>query len=255
MKEMDVLTLRNRTAIVTGGTRGIGYEIARKFLSAGMNVAIIGTNEKGVKEAAETLQGQGAACKGYVCDVSSVGEIKTTLKTIGEDFLSIDVLVNNAGILDVSKIGTLSEEEWDKVLDVNLKGTYFFTQEAVPYLEKSKHPRIINIGSNAGRMGGFENGLAYTASKGGVVALTYGAARRLAPKKITVNCVAPGTIETEMSKDNYDEEAHKRLLARFPLGRLGRPEEVAAAVCYFASEESGFTTGAVLDVNGGMFMG
>jgi 3-oxoacyl-[acyl-carrier protein] reductase len=122
-------------------------------------------------------------------------------------------------------------------------------------LEKSEYPRIINIGSNAGRMGGFENGLAYTASKGGVVALTYGAARRLASKGITVNCVAPGTIETEMSKDNYDEAAHKRLLARFPLGRLGRPEEVAAAVCYFASQESGFTTGAVLDVNGGMFMG
>ena len=104
-------------------------------------------------------------------------------------------------------------------------------------------------------MGGYENGLAYTASKGGVIALTYGAARRLASKKITVNCVSPGTIVTEMVEEGYDDEAKQKLIARFPVGRMGRPMEVADAICYFASEKSSFTTGAVLDVNGGMFMG
>ena len=127
-------------------------------------------------------------------------------------------------------------------------------QQALPYLEKSRYPRVINISSNAGRMGGYENGLAYSASKGGVIALTYGLARRLAPKGITVNCIAPGTIESNMSRC-YDESVRNRLLSRFPIGRFGVPEDVAAAACFFASEESGFTTGAVLDVNGGLFMG
>jgi 3-oxoacyl-[acyl-carrier protein] reductase len=123
---MGVLTLKNRTAIVTGGTRGIGYEVAKKFLDAGMNVAVIGTNEIGISKAVKTLQGQKALCRGYVCDVTSVQEIEKTLRLISEDFSVIDVLVNNAGILDVSKIGTLSEEQWDKVLDVNLKGCSIF---------------------------------------------------------------------------------------------------------------------------------
>jgi 3-oxoacyl-[acyl-carrier protein] reductase len=148
----------------------------------------------------------------------------------------------------------MSPEHWDTIIAVNLKGSFLVAQQALPHLETGRAPRIINISSNAGRMGGFENGLAYTASKGGQIALTYGLARRLAPKGITVNCIAPGTIESDMSQ-SYDDATRGRLLTRSPLGRLGTPEEVAAAACYFASEESGFTTGAVLDVNGGMFMG
>lgn len=241
-----------RTAIVTGGTRGIGYAIARQLLGEGYGVAIIGRSGERAKDAAERL---GTRCKGYPCDVSDVSQIEGILRQIHQDFGSIDVLVNCAGILDASKIDTLTEREWDAVINTNLKGTFFMIQKAIPYLEKGKSPRVVNISSNAGRMGGYENGLAYTASKGGVIALTYGAARRLAGKGITVNCVAPGTIETEMSEDGYDEAARKRLLGRFPLGRMGKPNEVAEAVSYFASEGASFTTGAVLDVNGGMFMG
>lgn len=241
-----------RNVVVTGGTSGIGYETAKYLLGEGYAVAIIGRNQKKIDDAVESL---GTLCKGYHCDVSSVNEIENTLKQINCDFGSIDVVVNSAGILDTSKIDTLTEEEWDNVIDINLKGTYFMMQKAIPYLEKVKCPRIINVSSNAGRMGGFENGLAYTASKGGIISLTYGAARRLASKGITVNCVAPGTIVTEMAERGYDEETKKRLIARFPVGRMGRPEEVAAAISYFASEKSSFTTGAVLDVNGGLFMG
>ncbi|MBM6721512.1 SDR family NAD(P)-dependent oxidoreductase [Pseudoflavonifractor phocaeensis] len=249
-----MFTLSGRTAIVTGGSRGIGYAIGRALAQSGMNVAILSKNEVHAAKAAAKLTEQGYSCRGFACDVSDVNQISSVLKNIFEFYNAIDVLVNCAGILDTLPIEELTEEVWDNVLDTNLKGTFFMTQKVIPYLEKSHAPRIINISSNAGRMGGYENGLAYSASKGGIISLTYAEARRLAPKNITVNCVAPGTIESDMSQ-TYDQDAHERLLSRFPLGRLGTPEEVAAAVCYFASEEAAFTTGAVLDVNGGLFMG
>ena len=187
-------------------------------------------------------------------DVSDVASVETALVTIDQHFGSIDVLVNSAGVLDMSKIDEMTIEHWDEVMAINARGTFFMIQKSVKYLEKSKAPRIINISSNSGRMGGFENGIAYSASKGAMIAMTYGIARQLASKKITVNCVAPGTIESDMLNAR-DEETIKRLLDRFPIGRFGKSDEVAAAVCYFASEEAGFTTGAVLDVNGGLFMG
>lgn len=249
-----MLTLKGRTAVVTGGSRGIGYAISQALLEAGMEVAMMSHRKLSVEKAASIMRSRGYRCEGYQCDVSDPENIKSTLGKIYQHHRSIDVVVNCAGVLDMQPIDFLTEEEWDKVIGVNLKGTFFMIQHSVDYLENSKAPRIINISSNAGRMGGFENGLAYTASKGGIISLTYGAARRLAPKGITVNCIAPGTVESDMS-DSYDIEARDRLTARIPLSRLGSPDEVAAAVCYFASEESGFTTGAVLDVNGGMFMG
>ncbi len=241
-----------RTAVVTGGTSGIGFATAKYLIAHGYQVAVIGRDEEKLNSAEHSL---GKKCRGYTCDVSIILQIEETLNRINTDFGSIDVLINSAGILDTSKIDTLTEQEWNNVIDINLKGTFFMIQKAIPFLEMSEHPRIINVSSNAGRMGGFENGLAYTASKGGIIALTYGAARRLAAKGITVNCVAPGTIVTEMSDAGYDKDTQKRLLTRFPIGRMGKPDEVAAAIAYFASEEAAFTTGAVLDVNGGMFMG
>jgi 3-oxoacyl-[acyl-carrier protein] reductase len=164
------------------------------------------------------------------------------------------VLVNSAGILSTQNIKEMTRENWDRVLTVNLTGTFFMVQQTLPWLEKSPAPRIINISSNAGRMGGFEGSLCYAASKGGIISITYGLARQLAPQNILVNCIAPGTTMTDIVKA-YTPEAMARLLPRFPLGRLGKPEEIAAAACFFASEEASFTTGAVLDVNGGMFMG
>ena len=242
-----------RTAAVTGGTRGIGLAVSKALIEDNIRVAAISMNQESIDNAQRQFAGI-ESFRGFLCDVRNVNDIEAAAKEVYKFFGSIDILVNCAGIIDISRIDTLTESDWDNVIDTNLKGAYFMIQKMLPYLEKGNSPRIINIASNAGRMGGFENGLAYTASKGGLIALTYGAARRLAPKGITVNCVAPGTIESDMSAE-YDEETHKRLLARFPVGRFGRPEEVAAAVRYFAGVDSGFTTGAVLDVNGGMFMG
>jgi 3-oxoacyl-[acyl-carrier protein] reductase len=164
------------------------------------------------------------------------------------------VLVNCAGVLELEDPEELSEEIWDRVIDVNLKSYFFVIQICLPFLKKSKHPRIVNISSNAGRMGGYANGTAYAASKGGVISLTYNLARKLAKFGITVNCVAPGTIETEMIRQISISEK-QNLLDKFPLGRFGTVNEVASAVSYFVMEESAFTTGSVLDVNGGLFTG
>lgn len=251
----NCLTLEGRNAIVTGGSSGIGLAMVKGLADAGMNVAIFARSKERIQDAIK----DSSNCKGKVigiqCDVSFIDDINKALENANQILGSIDVVINSAGIIDISTIDNITEEQWDQVMNINLKGTFFMIQKSLPYLRQSKAARIINISSNAGRMGGFENGLAYTASKGGIISLTYGAARRLAPEGITVNCIAPGTIETEMTKDKYVGEIRERLLNRFPLGRLGQPNDVVAAACYFASEESGFTTGSVLDVNGGLFMG
>lgn len=254
IEDQTALILKHRTAVVTGGSRGIGLAIAQRFAKVGMNVGVLSVHEESAQAAAKSLSDAGYSCAGVTCDVSDLESVRNAIQSVVARFGGIDVVVNCAGVLDVLPIQDISPEHWDEIMGINLKGCFLVSQQTIPFLEKSRFPRIINISSNAGRMGGYENGLAYTASKGGMIALTYGLARRLAPKGITVNCIAPGTIESEMSQA-YDEAARSRLLSRFPVGRIGTPEEVAAAAMYFASEESGFTTGAVLDVNGGMFMG
>jgi 3-oxoacyl-[acyl-carrier protein] reductase len=250
--QFSPLTLAGRTAVVTGGSRNLGLAVAGKFAASGMQVGLLSVSPGAAEAAARSLGGQLAI--GIQCDVTNAGSVQGALTRVADRFGGIDVVVNSAGVLDMAKIEEMSVEHWDKVMAINLRGTFLVVQKALPYLEKSRAARVINLSSNSGRMGGFENGMAYSASKGGVIALTYGLARQLAARNITVNCIAPGTIESDMSRAR-DPAALTRLLNRFPVGRLGTADEVAAAACYFASEEAGFTTGAVLDVNGGLFMG
>lgn len=254
MSDDSVLTLAGRVAVVTGGSRGIGLAISRKFLAADMRVAVLSKSENTSDVVARDLSLIQSKALGVQCDVTQSESLSQALAIVAEHFGAIDVLVNSAGILDRESIADMTSEQWNHTLSTNLGGTFLACQHSIPFLRMSKAGRIINIASNAGRMGGFENGMAYTASKGGVIALTYGLARQLAQDRITVNCVAPGTIDSDMTGD-MSQEARERLLLRFPLGRFGTTDEVAAAACYFASEEAGFTTGAVLDVNGGLFMG
>lgn len=247
-----MLSFGNRTAIITGGSKTIGLSIAKQFANSGLNIAIVSSNSENIDKALDELNYKNSI--GIVYDLKQIKDIETIFTKVNERFGSIDIIVNNAGVLDMDTIEDSKEEKWDEVLGINLKAPFFLVQKALPYLKKASHPRIINISSNAGRMGGFANGLSYSASKGGLIALTYGLARQLAKYDITVNCVAPGTIESEMLNIR-DAQIIESLLQRFPIGRFGKSDEVANAVLYFASIESDFTTGAVLDINGGLFMG
>ena len=249
----NIFTLAGRVAIVTGGTRGIGKVIAEQLAKAGTAVAVVGRNAEKAEETLALIRETGGTAEAFLGDIADDGECRRIVGEVYEKFGQIDILVNCAGGLTATPIEEITRKEWDTILGVNLSGTFFMIQSALPYLKKSRAGRIINISSNAGRMGGYANSQSYTASKGGVIAITKGIARKLAPMQITVNVVCPGTTKTEMSQE-YDEETLKTLLGRIPIGRLGKPEDTAAAVCFFASEEAGFITGAVLDVNGGMYM-
>ena len=251
---MARLTLAGRTAIVTGGTRGIGLTISKAFLQAGMNVALLSRSAGGSERVDIDLSGFSESSLCIECDVADYGAVRSAIAKVIDTFGRIDVVVNNAGVVESEPFEQLTECQLSTVLDTNLLGAMYVIQAAIPHLAASEAARVINISSNAGRMGGYASGTAYAASKGGVIAMTYSLARKLASHGILVNCVAPGPILTSMVT-SFGDGKLSDLEKEIPLGRLGSPEEVAAAVCFFASEECSFTTGAVLDVNGGLFTG
>ena len=246
--------LKGRIAIVTGAARGIGFAAAEKLAENGASVVLGDLNEPLVQEAAGRLKAKGYEALAVRMDVGRNDSIREAIAAAVKAFGGIDIVVNNAGILSALSIEEMTREEWDKVLNVNLGGTFFVIQAALPFLKKSQNPRIINVSSLTGRNGGFEGSMCYAASKGGVISITRGMARRLAPFNITVNAVCPGPTETEILK-GYTSEAQERQRNVSLLRRLGQPEEIAAAICYLASTEAAFVTGAMLDVNGGAYMG
>lgn len=257
MKQGDetMYSLKGKVAIVTGSARGIGFVSAEKLAEMGASVILSDINEAVLNQSVQTLKDKGYAVASVVTDVTSVESLQKAMAAAAEIFGGLDIIVNNAGILGTSSIEDMDKEkEWNKVLDVNLSGTFFATQAALPYLKKSKSGRIINMSSVTGRNGGFEGSMSYAASKGGIVAITRGMARRLAPLNITVNAVCPGATETEILK-GYSQEQIENQLKNILLHRLGKPEEIAAAVCYLASDEAGFVTGLMLDINGGGYFG
>lgn len=250
----EIFTLKNKVAVVTGGTKGIGKAIAVKLARAEVKVSIVGRNAERAKNVADEIIRNGGTAAVFLGDISDEEECGRIADKIYSHFGTVDILVNCAGMLTATKIEDITRDEWDEVLAANLTSTFFMIQKMLPYIKSSNNGRIINISSNAGRMGGYENSQSYTASKGGIIAITMGIARQLAPYHITVNAVCPGTTETEMTK-LYDDETKRRLISRIPMGRLANVEEIAAAVCFLASEEAGYITGAIIDVNGGMYMG
>jgi len=248
------MKLENRTAIVTGGAQGIGLSIAALLAENGASVAITDVNTAKAEEQAAALCARGFRAMGCYCDVSRPESIEQAFAAVAAQFGGIDILVNNAGILFSTPVEEITEKEWDLVMAVNLKGCFFCMQKALPYLKGREHPRIINISSVAGKMGSYASGMAYVASKGGILSLTYGMSRRLAPHRITVNAVCPGTIETEIIRQ-WTPEKIAELTANIPLGTLGKPGDIAQAVAFLASDENDFITGEAISVNGGMYCG
>jgi len=253
---MGVFTLTGRVAIVTGAAQGIGYHAAKMLCQNGMKTALVDLNTEKVQKAAEELNALpgSAGAAPFVCDVSDETAIEKTIHEIAAHFGQVDVLVNGAGILSAAKVPDIQRDEWDRILGVNLSGPFFMVQKALPYLKQSKHGRIINISSVSGRMGGIESSMSYTASKGGMCAITRGIARQLGPFNITVNAVCPGPTRTPIM-DTFSEEAMRNLASQNFLGRVGEPQDIAAGICYLASEEASYVTGIMLDINGGFWMG
>ncbi|RME86374.1 MAG: SDR family oxidoreductase [Caldilineae bacterium] len=248
--------LQDRVALVTGAARGIGQATARALASAGARVGLLDLDAAALDETISALSGLGLTDRimALPADVSQSDEVGAAVDRIVLQFGGLHILVNNAGICPLSAFDRISEEEWDLVLAVNLKGPFLLCQAALPYLRAAgRRGRIINIASVAGEMGGLLVGAHYAASKAGLIGLSKSLARLLAPYGVTVNCIAPGTAETDLTAA-WGEELRDRVREQIPLGRLATTEEIAAAVCYLASDEAAFITGATLDINGGLFM-
>lgn len=247
--------LENKVAIVTGGNAGIGKAIATKFAQDGARVVIFGTNaEKGqsvVEEIKQSSQTQKDVLFLQV-DVSKTNLVEETMKKVLDTFGQVDILVNNAGITADQLLLKMTEEEWDRVLNVNLKSCYNTCRAVVRAMIKAKKGKIINISSVVGLIGnpGQAN---YAASKAGMIGFTKALAKEVASRNITVNCIAPGFIQTSMT-DKLNEAQREAIMKQIPLARLGSPEEVAAAAWFLASSLSDYITGQVLPIDGGMVM-
>jgi 3-oxoacyl-[acyl-carrier protein] reductase len=242
--------LAGRTAFITGAGRGIGLAIAQALAADGASVALVDI-DAGILKAA-TL-GIGDQALAITADVRCPEDVRRAVDLTVERFGGLDILVNNAGICSLTGIEDLTEDEWDRMLDINLKGAFFCCQAALPYLRQSGTAgRIVNIASVAGQSGGVTVGVHYSASKAGLIGLSKSLAQMLAAEGVTVNCVAPGTIASDMTV-GWSAEIQAKLVTAIDLARYGRPEEVAAAVRYLASDAAGFVTGATLDINGGLY--
>ena len=243
------MKLAGKIALITGGSRGIGKEIARVFLEEGAKVMITSKDPKRLESAANEL---GASF--VEADIQKENEVKNVVKNTIEKFGKIDILVNNAGIFPQTKpLHEISESEWNEVIDVNLTGQFRFTKAVIPHMKKNGGGSIVNISSNAG-LKAFEDfqADAYTASKGALVLLTKTCAVEYAKDKIRFNCICPGVVETDMTKPYLSTEADRKMMeSEHPIGKIGMPIDVAKAVLYFASDDSSWTTGSVLAIDGG----
>jgi 3-oxoacyl-[acyl-carrier protein] reductase len=242
--------LGGQTAIVTGASQGIGRAIAFALGNAGANVACIARNAEKLADTVKTITDAGGAAAAFACDVTNSESVAKTVADVVGKWGKLDILVNNAGITRDQLIPRMSDDDWDAVLDTNLKGTFLFSREAATLMRKSRAGRIINITSVSGLIGN-SGQCNYSASKAGVIGFTRTLASELAARNVTVNAIAPGFIETEMSAE-LGEVMLDAAKKRIPAKRLGQPSDVADAVLFLASEAASYITGQVLTVDGGM---
>ncbi|HEY8349600.1 MAG TPA: 3-oxoacyl-[acyl-carrier-protein] reductase [Clostridiales bacterium] len=247
------MQFNGKTALITGSARGLGKAIAIKMASLGANIVLNDIpSSEALDETAEELRNSGYKVAVARGDVRNQDDVRAMVNTAVETFGSLDILVNNAGVTKDKPLAMMSEEDWDLVLDINLKGAFLCTKFAVKQMIKQKYGRIVNIASVAGRYG--NRGQAnYSASKAGLIGLTKSTAKEFAPKGITCNAVAPGLIQSQMT-DVLPEEIRQKYLENIPLGRFGTPEDVANVVAFLASDEAAYVTAQVIDIDGGLVM-
>ncbi|MGL5430093.1 MAG: 3-oxoacyl-ACP reductase FabG [Vibrio sp.] len=243
------MSLEGKVALVTGASRGIGKAIAELLVERGARVIGTATSESGAQAISDYLGDNG---KGMALNVTNLESIEAVVKTIADEFGGIDILVNNAGITRDNLLMRMKEEEWSDIIDTNLTSIFRLSKAVLRGMMKKRQGRIINVGSVVGTMGnaGQTN---YAAAKAGVIGFTKSIAREVASRGVTVNTVAPGFIETDMTKALNDEQ-RAATLTQVPAGRLGDPREIASAVAFLASPEAAYITGETLHVNGGMYM-
>lgn len=244
--------LNEQIALVTGASRGIGRAIADALGKAGATVVGTATTQKGADAISERFQAEGVSGRGMVLDVAEAESVAAVVKAVVSEFGVPTILVNNAGITRDNLLIRMKDAEWDAIIDTNLSSVYRMSKACLRGMMKARRGRIVNIASVVGSMGnaGQTN---YAAAKAGMMGFTKALAREVGARGITVNCVAPGFVETDMTRDLADEH-REALLAGIPLGRLGQPDEIAQAVLFLAAEGGGYITGETLHVNGGMYM-
>jgi 3-oxoacyl-[acyl-carrier protein] reductase len=244
---------RGRVAIVTGGGRGLGRAIATRLAQEGANLVICyRSNDSAAEETAVRVREAGVRCELFKGDVSSPGDVEALFKSVGNAFGRIDILINNAGITRDNLMMRMKEEEFDEVLRTNLKGTYLCTRAALRPMVRARWGRIVNVSSVVGLVGnaGQAN---YAASKAGIIGFTKSVAREVAQRGITVNAVAPGYVETELT-GRLPEKVKEQIRGQVPSGRFGEPEEVAEVVAFLVGEAAGYVSGQTIAVDGGMTM-
>ena len=247
------MLLQARAAFITGAGSGIGHAIARAFAGQGARTAVVDVDLEAARRVTGEITGDGGTALALRADVTSPADVSAAVEAAARAFGGLDILVNNAGLCPLEPFEQISLEAWNRVLAVNLTGAFICAQAALPYLKSSRCGRIITIGSVSGRIGGIAVGAHYSVSKAGLMCLTKVLAKALAGQGITANSISPGTTETALTAD-WDERTKESLRQQIPLGRLGMPEDVAAAALFLASDGAAYVTGATLDVNGGLVM-
>ena len=243
------IDLREKTAIVTGGASGIGRAIALELARNGCNVVIGDINVKGAEALLPLCKNYGVEAVAVDTDISKSAAVKKLFQEAMKIRNKLDILINNAGVVQTSSVEDTDEKTWDKMMEINLKGTFLCCNEAMKIMKKQAYGKIVNMGSISGKVGGIHSGSAYSASKAGIICYTKSLAKALSSYSINVNCIAPGLVDTPMTKD-YPES----MIDMIPLKRRAMPEEIAYLALFLVSEASAYITGETININGGLLM-